>query len=185
MSVNSKMAAIADKIRALLGISGTMGLDAMAANLGTEQTNVENAFTAIGDKGGTVPTSKTSGNLASAINSIPSSAKQEKSGSFTTDSTGKKTVNCGFKPDYVVITNPRAEDDGYIMTATAHFAYNPDNIDIFALLVAEGSEHVYANSFDVEQTTSGFHIKAENVGYDMAYSSASNETFNYYAVKYE
>lgn len=35
MSVNSKMAAIADKIRTLLGLSGSMGLDAMATNLGT------------------------------------------------------------------------------------------------------------------------------------------------------
>ena len=34
MSVNSKMAAIADKIRTLLGISGTMGLDDMSSNLG-------------------------------------------------------------------------------------------------------------------------------------------------------
>lgn len=34
MSVNAKMTAVADKIRALLGISGTMGLDAMATNVG-------------------------------------------------------------------------------------------------------------------------------------------------------
>lgn len=34
MSVNSKMTAIADKIRTLLGISGAMGLDAMSDNLG-------------------------------------------------------------------------------------------------------------------------------------------------------
>lgn len=74
MSVKEKMTAIADKIRALLGISGTMGLDAMAANLGTEQTNVSAAFTAIGNKGGTVPSSKVSGNLASAIRTIPTSS---------------------------------------------------------------------------------------------------------------
>ena len=35
MSVNSKMTAIADKVRALLGISGKIGLDAMEDNLGT------------------------------------------------------------------------------------------------------------------------------------------------------
>lgn len=33
MSIQSKMTAIADKIRSLLGITGTMGMDAMAANL--------------------------------------------------------------------------------------------------------------------------------------------------------
>lgn len=35
MSVHSKMTAIADKIRTLLGLSGKLGLDAMASNLGT------------------------------------------------------------------------------------------------------------------------------------------------------
>lgn len=35
MSVNSKMTAIADKVRTLLGISGKIGLDAMEDNLGT------------------------------------------------------------------------------------------------------------------------------------------------------
>lgn len=35
MSVNSKMTAINDEIRSLVGVTGTMGLDAMAANLGT------------------------------------------------------------------------------------------------------------------------------------------------------
>lgn len=41
MSFNSKMTAIADKIRSILGISGTMGLDAMATNLGTVQNSVD------------------------------------------------------------------------------------------------------------------------------------------------
>ena len=41
MSVSSKMTAIANKISTLLGISGTMGLDAMATNLGTVQDEVD------------------------------------------------------------------------------------------------------------------------------------------------
>lgn len=41
MSVNSKMKAIADKIRSLLGISLGMGLDAMATNLDTVQGEVD------------------------------------------------------------------------------------------------------------------------------------------------
>ena len=72
MSVNSKMTAIADKIRALLGITGTMDLDYMETNLGTVQTYIASAFTAIGNKGGTVPAVPFCGNLASAIASGPS-----------------------------------------------------------------------------------------------------------------
>lgn len=41
MSVNSKMTAIADKIRTLLGITGNMGMDAMATNLGNAVTEVD------------------------------------------------------------------------------------------------------------------------------------------------
>lgn len=41
MSVNSAMTAIADKIRTLLGISGTMGLDGMSANLQTAVTTAD------------------------------------------------------------------------------------------------------------------------------------------------
>lgn len=41
MSVNSKMTAIADKIRTLLGITGSMGLDAMATNIGNAVNEVD------------------------------------------------------------------------------------------------------------------------------------------------
>lgn len=41
MSVKSKMTAIADKIRALLGITETMGLDAMADNIQAAQNEVD------------------------------------------------------------------------------------------------------------------------------------------------
>lgn len=41
MSVATKMTAIADKIRNLLGITGTMGLDSMASNLGTVNAEVD------------------------------------------------------------------------------------------------------------------------------------------------
>ena len=40
MSVNSKMTAIADKIRVLSGTSGAMGLDAMATHVNTANSNV-------------------------------------------------------------------------------------------------------------------------------------------------
>lgn len=70
MSVNSKMTAMANSIRALLGLTGTMGLDAMATHIGTEKTNVDNALTAIADKGVEVPSGANSGNLAELIASI-------------------------------------------------------------------------------------------------------------------
>ena len=70
MSVNTKMTAIADKIRTLLGVSGKMGLDAMDANLDTACTEVSNAYAAITEKGGTVPEALNIVNLSAAINSL-------------------------------------------------------------------------------------------------------------------
>lgn len=70
MSVDSKMTAIADKIRGLLGLTGEMGLDAMATNLTTEQANIDAALSAIANKGVTVPDGSTSDALAALIESI-------------------------------------------------------------------------------------------------------------------
>ena len=110
---------------------------------------------------------------------------QRVEGNVTTDGNGEATVNCGFKPDYVVIINPRVPYSGYVRSATAHFAYNPEGLGAFALLTPELSDDVFANSFDLAQTDNGFRILAENISYSFEYSIASNATFNYYAVKYE
>lgn len=72
MSVNSKMTAIADKIRAILGTSGTMGLDAMATNLGTVQSNVTAALAMIEEKGIELPSGANIKNLAALIEQLPS-----------------------------------------------------------------------------------------------------------------
>lgn len=181
MSVKSKMTAIADKIRALLGISGTMGLDAMSANLATIQTDISGAFTAVGNKGGTVPSSKVSGNLASAINSIPAGVTvRTTSGSFSTDSNGTATVNCGFQPDLVYVTQGYVyQVNGYLVSANLAFHessnkklytsfWNEDDVitDIFATR--------NANGFSVEMVT-----------YDGSWNpSPYNAEFEYTAVKY-
>ena len=107
MSVHSKMTALADKIRALLGISETLSLDAMAEKLETESLHVADAFAAIGSKGGTVPASTVSGNLAAAVNSIPDYVPvQSVSGTVTVtyDADRNTVVTCGFVPDIVMIS---------------------------------------------------------------------------------
>ena len=72
---------------------------------------VSDAFTAIGNKGGTVPSSKVSGNLATAIQSIPEGVTvQIANGSVTTNNSGTATISCGFQPDLIVFTSNFLEE---------------------------------------------------------------------------
>lgn len=73
MSVNTKMTAIADKIRSLRGVSGTMGLDAMATHLGNEITGLNAALAALTEKGVTVPDGTKVDGLAALIAGVGSS----------------------------------------------------------------------------------------------------------------
>lgn len=70
MSVNSKMTAIADAVRDLRGMSGTMGLDAMATNINGAKTAVDAALTALSEKGVTVPSGTKVDGLAALIAEI-------------------------------------------------------------------------------------------------------------------
>lgn len=180
MSVNSKMKAIADPIRSLLGISGDMGLDEMATNLVTEQINVVNAFASVGNKGGTVPDSKVSANLVAAIESIPTGVTVKKTSENFTTKNGRATIDLGFKPDIFFFTQNQL-DDGHTMTGCLAFAEcsnskvntttwdkNDNIIDVYATRSATGvslTMYTYAD-----------YVEWRDVEY--------NGTFKYVAVKY-
>ena len=183
MSIATKMTAIADKIRAILGISGKMGLDAMSTNLGTVQTNLNSAYTAVGNKDGTVPSSKTIGNLASAINSIPEGVTvQRKSGTFTTDSNGAATVNCGWQPDVVYIKGSQSydENDGHnnSFSTAIVFAEETRSYPVTAMGKADG---VYDMLW--EKSNTGFRVMMYKFSFDWN-ATRPKETFNYVAIKY-
>lgn len=181
MSVNSAMTAIADKIRALLGISGTMGLDAMATNLTTVQTNVTNAFTAVGNKGGTVPSSKTSGNLASAINGIPIGVTvQRKTGTFTSRGNNAVSVNCGLAPDMVIFYAPEANEDGSYYNMAFPFGETGES--------SHNSQSELSNGILYCQATksqNGFVVNYCNF-YSFDWEAQANKTYkiSYLAIKY-
>lgn len=187
MGVNSKMTVIADKIRSLLGVTGTMGLDAMATNLGTEQTNVSNAFTAIGNKGGTVPSSKVSGNLVSAINSIPTGVTiQRKTGTFTTNSSGTATVTCGFKPDFVAIDGgdiPSGAYAGFSLFNGAAFEAGNKTQCILSAMPTDTSTQMQTN-IRIVQSSNGFSIAAKDFVPPSTENNCVNRLFNYVAIKY-
>jgi hypothetical protein len=183
MSVNSKMTAIAGKIRSLLGITGAMGLDAMATNLGTEQTNVANAFTAVGNKGGTVPSSKVSGNLASAIASIPEGATvQIKPGTVTGVSGSAKAVNVGFKPDAVFFTGTMPQLNNQAMHTGV--AFTAKNVTSMTVPYGTSSTSYVMCILTVAQVSNGFTVSGIRINTSGQQSNESNRSIPYIAIKY-
>lgn len=95
MSVDSKMKAIADQIRTLIGSTGTMGLDAMATNLTAANSAVASAKTAIANKNVSVPSGADVTDLAALIESISAGSSLLMSGTATVSTSGISTLNLG------------------------------------------------------------------------------------------
>lgn len=121
MSVNAKMTAIADNIRLLTGVSDAMGLDAMATNLSKVNTDISDAFTALTEKGVTVPNDAKVDALAPLIAAIESGGSnvQVVTGTYTVatntkiDKTFTITHNAGFIPKLFVIFTTGAITTSY------------------------------------------------------------------------
>lgn len=145
--------------------------------------NITAAFTAVGNKGGTVPSSKVSGNLASAINSIPSGVTvQRKSGSFITNYAGAATVDCGFKPDFVALDG-NAVTNGYTAFSGVPFQEGgSDNVMIFHH--PSNSQSYITSIIGVARTETGFSVSAQRMSTSLAFSNDSYRTIEYIAVKY-
>lgn len=117
MSVNSKMTAIADGIRALNGGTAALGLDAIATALDVEKTNVDAALAALAEKGVTVPTGSKSDALAGLIAAIEAGG-------------GGSGVN-GLDFGYEIVTGsytPASDTQGSSGTAMIGYDKNKGNI---------------------------------------------------------
>lgn len=181
MSVNSKMTAIADQIRGLRGISGSLSLDTMNTRLEEVRGYISDAFTAIGNKGGTVPSSKVSGNLASAIQSIPEGVTvQKKTGTFTLNAEGESTVNCGFAPDLIEIYAGTYWESECVFTA----CFNTYTDRKYCGVYIDGTDYpngyVYITKENAGFLVAGFAWYTDS--WDKKY--ASNVTYDYVAYKF-
>ena len=178
MSINTAMTSIADRIRGLLGLTGTMGLDAIASNLAVEQANIADAFASVSSKGGTVPDSQVSGNLAAAIETIPLGVTvQREIGTFITDSNGDATVNCGFQPDVVYLLGENAA--GLYSQAIVFAEELRDGIPTTVMSASDGFIETRWT-----QTQTGFTTHIEYIDWNLNYTYYSEETISYVAIKY-
>lgn len=149
MSVDSKMTAIADKIRGLLGLTGEMGLDAMATNLTTEQANIAAALAALAEKGVTVPDGSNSNALAGLIAAIESGgtiAHGEITLAETLEIAAGSDIwtdyyiehNCGFVPKcFVYIANVDSQNTYFGTSYGASCGIIVPDLDYFRPLYGE------------------------------------------------
>lgn len=109
MSINSKMTAIASKIRGLLGISEAMGMDAMAHNLDTVQSGVDSQA-ALLDYAIDVIQNKAAGSGSGGGTTGPFSVVEE----FEWEAPSKFTPTSG---ELIIEHHLNAIPDGFILTA--------------------------------------------------------------------
>ena len=174
------MTPIADKIRAIVGINGKLTLDDMSVNLETIQSNISDAFTTVGNRGGTIPSSKISSNLASAINSIPSGVTVQKvSGSFSTDGNSEAYVICDFVPDVVMLSTTSTFNYAAIWTSDmgAKQVTCRSEIDIGGVFEA------WVTIFDYD-IYKGFFMLAQTLYWAWETGPFANKTLYYIALKY-
>lgn len=106
---------------------------------------------------------------------------QIKTGTVTGVSGSDKTVTVGFKPDAVFFTGTVPGAGTRIHAGVAFTAANATSINTFFC----GPSSSYAFSeFTVTQTSSGFKINGEKVDFSFEFSSESNRSLNYIAIKY-
>lgn len=142
---------------------------------------ISDAFTVIGNKGGTVPSSKVSGNLASAINSIPAGVTvQKRTGTFTTNSSGQATINCGFTPDLVVVYGSTHNNGEWNFT----FAFS-EKATSYEDLVCQIQNTTGTLIGIASKATNGFSLQVNGFGWDWSGTTAgNNKQFSYTTVKY-
>lgn len=102
------------------------------------------------------------------------------SGSFTTDTNGEATINCGFKPDLAVMLVPEVNEDGDHYHPT--FAFSVLNEE-YVVQCSEAAEYIMY--LLAVRTETGFYVGANRFSFDWEeIGPPSKKTFQYVAVKY-
>lgn len=120
--------------------------------------------------------------IASRIAAIKTGVTvQRASGTFTTDSRGSATVNCGFQPDFVILTKNETDDEGFFYVAAIPFLDYSDK----AMGIPMWSSNTTYYLYDISPTRSatGFTVKAARYNGNWTESNLANSSFSYIAYK--
>lgn len=148
--------------------------------------DLESVADSIRSKGGTSEKLSFPDGMKTAIDAISTGVTvQRKTGSFTTDASGNATVNCGFKPDLVVLTD---------LSFTLYGGQTCETQMVAAFSEQKTSKSLFPATFDhyswllngvFLRTTTGFSVTSlVSLATDFSQKKVSGRTFNYVAIKY-
>lgn len=134
---------LADKVRALRSTNDTLTFDEMSSNLETERTNLTNSFTALENKGVTVPDGANSDVLADLITSISSGTKIETGTmTFTEDISSYTFVDGDTPPDIFIL---------YLADTTQPVYSDVDGVWALIQILAANQQFVYGHNSGVRK----------------------------------
>lgn len=154
--------------------------------------NIAAAYTAIGQKGGTLPSAQVSSQLAAAVDSIPKFIpvqRVEKSFTVAYDSDWYSYIDCGFRPDIILFTDFQyVSASNHNVTYQAAFVFS--EVEQNFIMCADAWKRVGENGWlryilEVYQTDTGF--KMYSFGYydtDNNWVNPAGEIYHYIAIKY-
>lgn len=124
--------------------------------------------------------------MASAISSISTGITvQRKTGQFTTGSSGTAKVNCGFKPDLIIIVGDGENYEGKYYEYNLVFAVNERQHSNYSLCAsASSAQYCMLDAQLTETSSNGFSIYIGNFDNNWNYNSITRKSFNYIAIKY-
>lgn len=137
-------------------------------------------------KGGTSASMSFPNGFSSAINAISTGVTVKRYpasglGTFTTDSNGVATVNCGFQPDVVYVKGVQDTDgDGTVSNSAAIVFSEENRKGPLTVMWAVSGLH----EFLWTKTSTGFSVDIMAMDYDFNETLLKNATFNYVAIKY-
>lgn len=103
------------------------------------------------------------------------------SGTFTTNSSGSATVNCGFQPDFVVLTKNETDEYGYFYTTSIPFSDYSDKKMGIAMWSTNNTYPVYG--IVPTRSATGFTVAARKYDDNFSESNLTNSSFSYIAYK--
>lgn len=108
---------------------------------------------------------------------------QQNAGTFTTAANGTATINCGFRPDIVIIDKGETNNGETFSSAFAFEAVGREN-KINAGLYVYDVASFYMYDIYAQSMENGFNVEISEMDYDFDFHNAGYVTFNYVAIKY-